>query len=142
MVALARDTMEAPQPMSCLLENEVLRASRYSTWRWPIAITGALTPEPKNALAGIGEANEAYQRESRKGSREWVRHRRDLANHPVTLRLRWRAYQRRGGSSKAPPGGWMAWEKSSSRQRIALVTGRSRPSRTQAWRQSRARCCR
>ncbi|MFP4405673.1 IS1595 family transposase [Rhodosalinus sp.] len=76
-----------------------------------MAIIGALTPETDNALAGIVEADEAHQRESRKGSREWVRHRQDPANHPAPPRLRWRAYRRRGGSATAPPGGWRAWEK-------------------------------
>ena len=76
-----------------------------------MAIIGALKPELDDTLAGIVEADEAHQRESRKGSREWVRHRRDPANHPAPPRLRWRAYRRRGGSPAAPPGGWRAWEK-------------------------------
>ena len=42
-----------------------------------MAIIRALPPEPDDVLAGIVEADEAHQRESRKGSREWVRHRRD-----------------------------------------------------------------
>ena len=111
MVALARDMIEAPQPMSCRRAAKVLGASRHSTWRWRMAIIGALTPERDSTLAGIVEADEAHQRESRKGSREWVRYRRDPTSHPAPPRLRWRAYRRRGGSSSAPPGGWRAWEK-------------------------------
>jgi hypothetical protein len=111
VVALARDMIEAPQPMSCRRGAEVLGASRHSIWRWRMAIIGALKPEPDATLAGIVEADEVHQRESRKGSREWVRHRRDPVNHPVPPRLRWRAYRRRGGSAVAPPGGWRAWEK-------------------------------
>ncbi|MFN7001670.1 MAG: IS1595 family transposase, partial [Elioraea tepidiphila] len=111
MVALTRDMIEAPQPMSCRRGAEVLGASRHSIWRWRMAIIGALTPEPDDSLAGIVEADEAHQRESRKGSREWVRHRRDPANNPAPPRLRWRAYRCRGGSAAAPPGGWRAWEK-------------------------------
>jgi len=110
VMALARDMIAAPRPMSCRRAAEVLGASRHSTWRWRMAIIGALTPEPDNALAGIVEADEAHQRESRKGSREWVRHRQDPATHPAPPRLRWRAYRRRGGSEAAPPGGWRAWE--------------------------------
>ena len=103
--------IEAPQPMSCRRGAKVLGASRHSIWRWRMAIIGALKPEPDATLAGIVEADEAHQRESRKGSREWVMHRRDPVNHPVPPRLRWRAYWRRGGSAVAPPGGWRAWEK-------------------------------
>lgn len=111
MAALVRDMIEAPQPMSCRRAAQVLGPSRHTVWRWRMAIIGTLAPEPDNTLAGIVEADEAHQRESRKGSREWVRHKRDPANHPAPPRLRWRAYRRRGGSSTAPPGGWRAWEK-------------------------------
>jgi hypothetical protein len=111
VVALARDMIEAPQPMSCRRGAEVLGASRDSIWRWRMAIIGALKPEADGSLAGIVEADEAHQRESRKGSREWARHQRDPANHPAPPRLRWRDYKRRGASCTAPPGGWRAWEK-------------------------------
>lgn len=108
VAALARDMIEAPHPMSCRRGAEVLGASRHSIWRWRMVIIGALAPEPDGTLAGIVEADEAHQRESRKGSREWVRHRRDPANYPAPPRLRWRAYRRRGGLSSVPPGGWGA----------------------------------
>ena len=111
VVALARDMIEAPQPVSCRRGAEVLGASRHSIWRWRMKIIGVLTPEADNSLAGIVEADEAHQRESRKGSREWVQHRRDPATHPAPPRLRWRDYKRRGASCTAPPGGWRAWEK-------------------------------
>ena len=111
VVALARDMIEAPQPMSCRRAAEVLGTSRHSVWRWRMTIIGALTPEPESTLAGIVEADEAHQRESRKGSREWVRHRRDPANTPAPPRLRWEDYRRRGAASRTPPGGWRAWEK-------------------------------
>jgi hypothetical protein len=92
VVALARDMIEAPQPMPCRRGAEVLGASRHSIWRSRMAIIGALKPEPDDTLGGIVEADEAHQRESRKGSREWVQHQRDPANHPEPPRLRWRAY--------------------------------------------------
>jgi len=110
VVALARDMIEAPQPMSCRRGAYVLGASRDSIWRWRMAIIGALKPEADDSLAGIVEADEAYQRESRKGSREWALHQRDPANHPAPQRLRWRDYKRHGASGTAPPGGWRAWE--------------------------------
>lgn len=142
MVALARDMMEAPQPMSCRRAAEVLGTSRHSIWRRRMAIIGALTPEPDNALAGIVEADEAHQRESRKGSREWVRHQRDPANHPAPPRLRWQAYRRRGGSATAPPAAGGPGRRSSSRQRIVPATGPSKLSPTRARRPSPAPCCR
>jgi len=111
VVALARDMIEASQPMSCRRASEVLGPSRDTIWRWRLAIIGALPPEPDGTLAGIVEADEAHQRESRKGSREWVLHKPDPVNHPAPPRLRWRVYRRRGGSATAPPGGWRAWEK-------------------------------
>jgi len=111
VIALARDMIGATQPMSCRRASEALGPSRHTIWRWRMAIIGALAPEPNGTLAGIVEADEAHQRESRKGSREWVRHQRDPANHPAPPRLRWQAYRRRSGSATAPPGGWRAWEK-------------------------------
>ena len=44
-------------------------------------------------------------------NREWVKHRRDPANHPAPPHRRWRIYRRRSDASKAPPGGWRAWER-------------------------------
>jgi hypothetical protein len=111
VVALARDMIEAPQPMSCRRGGEVLGASRDSIWRWRMAIIGTLKPEADESLAGIVEADEAHQRESRKGSREWALHQRDPANHPAPPRLRWRDYKHRGAACTAPPGGWRAWER-------------------------------
>ncbi|SEO89176.1 hypothetical protein SAMN04490248_11540 [Salinihabitans flavidus] len=93
VAALVRDMIEAPQPMSCRRGAEVLGASRHSVWRWRMTIIGALTPETDGTLAGIVEADEPHQRESRKGSWEWVRHRDDPANHPAPPRPRWRTYR-------------------------------------------------
>ena len=115
--------MEAPQPLSCRRAAEALGPSRDTIWRSPPAsdrwrLGGSPHDDHRrpdagthDILAGIVEADEAHQRESRKGSREWVRHRRDPANHPEPPRLRWRDYRRRGASATAPPGGWGAWEK-------------------------------
>jgi len=111
MAALVRDMVGAPQPLSCRRAAQALGISRHTAWRWRMMIIGALPPEPDDVLAGIVEADEAHQRESRKGSREWVRHRRDPANHPAPPRLRWRDYRRRDASATAPPGGWRAWER-------------------------------
>jgi hypothetical protein len=55
LVALARDMIEAPQPMSCRRGGEVLGASRDSIWRWRMKIINALMPEADDSLAGIVE---------------------------------------------------------------------------------------
>lgn len=86
---------EAPQPKSCRRGAEVLGASRHSIWRWRLRIINALMPKAEDSLAGIVEADEAHQRESRKGSREWVRHRRDHDNHPAPPRLSWRTREKK-----------------------------------------------
>jgi len=111
MATLVRDMMAAPQPLSCRRAGRALGLSRDTIWRWRMAIIGALPPESEAALSGIVEADEAHQRESRKGSREWVRHKRDPASHVAPPRLRWHDYKRRGAPSTAPPGGWRAWER-------------------------------
>ncbi len=111
VVALARDMIEAPQPMSCRRGAGVLGASRDIIWRGRMAIIGALTPEADNSLAGIFEADQAHQREGRKRAREWVQHQRDPDNYPAPPRLRWRAYRRRCGAAVAPPGNGRAREK-------------------------------
>jgi len=40
--------------------------------------------------------DETYQKESRKGSREWVRHKQDPINHTKPPRLRWYEYTKLG----------------------------------------------
>lgn len=140
VVALARDMIGAPQPMSCRRAAEVLGASRDSIWRWRMAIIGVRTPEADNSLAGIVDADDAHQRESRKGSREWVRHRRDPASHPAPPRLR--------AGTVRQPRLWRAGRpgrRSVSRQRIAratdAVTGPAKPSPTWAKPRSPPPCC-
>jgi len=83
VVALARDMIEAPQPVSCRRGAEVLGASRHSIWRWRMKIIGALTPEADDSLAGIVEADEAQAREGRPGARQGGPHRGAPAKHPA-----------------------------------------------------------
>ncbi len=80
-------------------------------WRWRQKISGALGGSGSSVLGGIVEADEKFFRESRKGSREWVRHQRDPLNHPKPDRMRWVDYKLTGtrlpaGISKypSPPG--------------------------------------
>jgi hypothetical protein len=111
MAALVRDMIEAAQPLSCRRAARALGISRHTAWRWRMAIIATLPPEAQDVLTGIVEADEAHQRESRKGSREWVRHAAEPASHPAPPRLRWADYTRRGAPVSQPPGGWRAWEK-------------------------------
>lgn len=111
MAALVRDMIEAPQPLSCRRAAQALGISRDTAWRWRMAIIASLPREVDGALTGIVEADEAHQRESRKGSREWVRHAAAPASHPAPPRERWEDYKGRTGPASRPPGGWRAWDK-------------------------------
>jgi transposase-like protein len=98
VIALARDRIEAPPPMSCRRGAEVLGVSRHGVWRWRMKIINALPPKAGNSLAGIVEGchrsvtgsiddgNEAHQRDSRTRSKEWARHQHDPTNHPAPPR--------------------------------------------------------
>ena len=70
VVALLRDMMKAPQPLSYRRSGKALEISRDTACCWRMKIIRALPEEPKAALAGIVEADEAHQRDRRKGSRE------------------------------------------------------------------------
>lgn len=76
-----------------------------------MAIIGELPSEKKGALAGIVEADEARQRESRKGSREWARYQSNSTAHPKPPREPWAFYLSRNAALTRPPGGWRAWHK-------------------------------
>ena len=65
-------------------------------------IIRALGGSGASNLGGVVEADEKFFRESRKGSREWVRHQRDPIHHPKPDRMRWVDYKRTG--TKLPAG--------------------------------------
>lgn len=111
LIELVRNMFEADKPWSCRMAAKELGISRHTAWRWRMSILRELPSEREGALAGIIEADEARQRESRKGSREWVRHRANQNAHTKPPRERWSFYLRRGASVKAPPGGWRAWDR-------------------------------
>jgi transposase-like protein len=83
-------------PCSCRTTAERLGVNKMTVWRWRRLILGALLGVGATELQGIIEADETFQRESRKGSREWVRHRRDPASHPKPPRPRWRDFGKGG----------------------------------------------
>jgi transposase-like protein len=47
MVALVRDMMAAPQPLSCRRAGRALGLSHDTIWRWRMAIIGALPPRAR-----------------------------------------------------------------------------------------------
>jgi hypothetical protein len=79
-------------------------------------ILNELDVAPSALLQGIVETDDTGHRESRKGSREWVRHFREPARHPAPPRKRWKDWGRNG-----PPGAiTMAW-----REHVLATTDRS-----------------
>lgn len=88
--------MLSSAPNSCRGLGARLGANRMTVWRWRMRILTALEGIGASGLGGIVEADEKFFRESRKGSREWVRHEREPACFPRPDRPRWRDYHRLG----------------------------------------------
>jgi hypothetical protein len=55
---------------------------KMTVWRWRQTIICTLGSAGASDLGGVVEADEKFFRESRKGSRQWVRHQRNPINHP------------------------------------------------------------
>jgi len=94
--------MFSDHPRSCRRLAKSLDLDKMTVWRWRQKIIRALGGSGASQLCGIVEADEKFFRESRKGSREWVRHQRDPLNHPEPDRMRWVDYKRTG--TKLPAG--------------------------------------
>lgn len=72
-----------------------LDVNKDTIWRWRLLILQSLS-QPDQKLSGIVEVDETFQRESRKGSREWVNNERDPTLYPKPPRLRWHEYTKTG----------------------------------------------
>jgi len=82
------EDMFAPVPHSCRKLAVRLAVDKMTVWRWRAGIMKMLEAGRARCLGGIVEADETCVRESRKGSREWVRHARDPQRFPAPPRPR------------------------------------------------------
>ncbi len=81
------DMLTAATPGSVRQLARRFGISKDTAWRWRKIILRVLS-QSITPLSGIVEVDETFVKESRKGSREWVRHERDPANNPKPPRLR------------------------------------------------------
>lgn len=91
-----RDMLGTRAPSSIRQLANRLGLDKHTIWRWRLIVMEGLVGSSSDQFAGIVEADEAFQRESRKGSREWVRYQRDPKNNPKPPRLRWYEYGKNG----------------------------------------------
>ncbi|WP_299845931.1 hypothetical protein [uncultured Jannaschia sp.] len=91
-----RDMLGSPAPQSVRELAKQLDLNKYTIWNWRMLVFSVIGNSSIAAsFAGIIEADETYQRESRKGSREWVRHFADPQNVPQPPRPRWEDFTTR-----------------------------------------------
>lgn len=91
-IEVARNMLDPMEtPLSCRKLGSRLGLSRDTVWRWRMVVLAQLRSTSLPILSGIVEADDTAQRESRKGSREWVRHERD-PSQPKPPRKRWHEY--------------------------------------------------
>lgn len=95
MVAL-RDMLGAPAPQSVRKLALQLGLNKYTVWRWRMLVFSIIGSSEGVSFSGVVEADETYQRESRKGSREWVRHFAYPQNVPQPPRPRWEDFTTQG----------------------------------------------
>lgn len=91
--------MLAATPRSCRALAAALGVDRMTIWRWRRLIAdiwARRTRLPAPTATGATSQKAPILRESRKASREWVRHRRDPLRHPAPDRLRWIDYRQMG----------------------------------------------
>ncbi len=92
-----RDMLDSPPPQSVRKLAKQLDLDKYTVWRWRMLVFAIIGKSSVPAsFSGIIEADETYQRESRKGSREWVRHLADPKNIPQPPRTRWEDFTTQG----------------------------------------------
>ncbi len=82
-------------PSSCRKLAAELRVDKTTVWEWRRKIVQGLLSDRRTAAAFGFEISQRPIRESRKGSREWVRHSRDPARFAAPDRPRWIDVDRR-----------------------------------------------
>ena len=100
-----RDMFVSPIPGSVRQLGKKMGVSKDTVWRWRQIILRSLS-QSIEPLTGIVEVDETFVRESRKGSREWVRHQQDPALFPKPPRLRWYEYKLTGALMKRGLNKW------------------------------------
>ena len=95
MVVL-RDMLGTSVPLSVRNLARQLGLNKYTVWRWRMLVFSIIGTGGATSFSGIVEADETYQRESRKGSREWVQHFVDPPNVAKPPRPRWEDYTSQG----------------------------------------------
>lgn len=68
-----RDMLGIRAPSSIRQLANRLGLDKHTIWRWRLIIMQGLSDSSDDQFSGIVEVDETYQKESRKGSREWVR---------------------------------------------------------------------
>ena len=92
-----KDMLGSSAPQSVRKLARQLDLNKYTVWRWRMLVFSIIGGSSVAAsFSGIIEADETYQRESRKGSREWVRHFADPKNIPKPARPRWEDFTTQG----------------------------------------------
>ena len=95
MVAL-RDMLGTSAPQSVRRLARRLGLNKHTVWRWRMLVFSIIGSSSSVSFSGIVEADETFQRESRKGSREWVRHFADPKKVAPPPRPRWEDFTTQG----------------------------------------------
>jgi len=84
---VVRDMICADRPASCRRLAERHRLDKTTVWRWRMHSLAVLE-QATGALGGVVEADQTTRRESRKGSREWVRYAREPQTQSLSEKFR------------------------------------------------------
>lgn len=95
-MAALHDMLGDTAPRSVRKLTEHLGLNKSTIWRWRMLLFSIIGDCSEVHFSGIVEADETYQRESRKGSREWVRHFSDPTGAPAPPRPRWEDFTTKG----------------------------------------------